>query len=208
MYCLRVTSRFAATAVRPCLRIKATTCTTTTTRRVLSNDAKNEAAPNVGLWNDAKFWGGMGALAGWGMSGAAIYDATLQGPEVISLNMTGVLLVYSSLFARWAFIVKPQNLLLAGCHIANIAAQSNQMRRGLNHKIETGQEDQVKAMLSRRRRRTHWWRSRPLGTLHPQGARRCQPRNHFCRAADAGPFTVHFGPHVQMDDFRCQFFGT
>ena len=195
MYCLRATSRFAATAVRPCIGIKPTTSTTTTTtRRVLSNDAKNEAAPKVGLWNDAKFWGGMGALAGWGMSGAAIYDATLQGPEVISLNMTGVLLVYSSLFARWAFIVKPQNLLLAGCHIANIVAQSNQMRRGLNHKIETGQEEEVKAMLSQ---------AAAVG-LVGSGAVLSGPYIRkmlvganlgtisAVAAADAGPFTVHF----------------
>jgi mitochondrial pyruvate carrier 1 len=96
-----------------------------------------------GLWNSAEFWGGLGALAGWGMSGAAIYDATKQGPEVISMTMTPVLLVYSTLFARWAWVVKPRNLLLMGCHLANIAAQSNQLRRALEHKIETGQEKEV-----------------------------------------------------------------
>ena len=26
-------------------------------------------------------------MAGWGMTGAAIYDASMKGPEVISLNM-------------------------------------------------------------------------------------------------------------------------
>jgi hypothetical protein len=35
------------------------------------------------------------------MTGAAIYDASFKGPEVISLNMTPVMIVYSSLFARW-----------------------------------------------------------------------------------------------------------
>lgn len=34
------------------------------------------------------------------------------GPEVISLNMTPVMLIYSSLFARWAYVVQPRNLLL------------------------------------------------------------------------------------------------
>jgi hypothetical protein len=72
------------------------------------------------------------------MSGAAIYDAFQSSPEVISLNMTGVLIVYSSLFARWAFVVKPQNLLLASCHVTNVAAQCNQMRRGLEFKRENG----------------------------------------------------------------------
>lgn len=168
------------------------------TRRVFSNEAKKEAVsvqpPKAGLWHDAKFWGALGALAGWGMSGAAIYDATLQGPEVISLNMTGVLLVYSSLFARWAFIVKPQNMLLAGCHIANIIAQSNQMRRGLNHKIETGREDEVHKLLTQ---------VAAVGFIGG-GAVLSAP---FIRktlveanlgaisavaAADAGPFTLHF----------------
>ena len=63
-------------------------------------------------FNSPEFWGKAGALAGWGMTGAAIYDANHSGPELISMNMTGVLIVYSSLFARWAYIVKPQNLLL------------------------------------------------------------------------------------------------
>ena len=49
-----------------------------------------------GWWHSAEFWGAAGALAGWGMSGAAIYDASLQGPEVISLTMTPVLIVYST----------------------------------------------------------------------------------------------------------------
>ena len=77
------------------------------------------------------------------MSGAAIYDALESSPEVISLNMTGVLLVYSSLFARWAFVVRPQNLLLAGCHVTNVAAQANQLRRAVEYKRENGKDDEV-----------------------------------------------------------------
>lgn len=123
----------------------------TLTRRWLSADVKETAKTttaestkkSVGWWHSAEFWGGLGALAGWGMSGSAIYDAFLQGPEVISMKMTCVLIIYSSLFARWAFIVKPQNLLLASCHVANVAAQTNQLRRALQHKIESGQEDEV-----------------------------------------------------------------
>ena len=98
-------------------------------------------------WNDPKAWGTAGAIAGWGMSGAAIYDAFQSSPDVISLNMTGVLLVYSSLFARWAFIVKPQNLLLAACHVANIGAQSNQLRRAVEYKKENGKDEEVNELL-------------------------------------------------------------
>jgi len=94
----------------------------------------------VTWWNSAELWGRFGAIAGWGMSGAAIYDAMSSSPEIISLNMTTVLIVYSSLFARWAFIVKPQNLLLAGCHVTNVGAQLNQMRLALAYKTEHGGE--------------------------------------------------------------------
>mgnify|MGYP003884741869 CR=1 FL=1 len=39
---------------------------------------------------------------------------SLAGPDVISLTMTPVMIIYSSLFARWAWVVKPRNLLLMG----------------------------------------------------------------------------------------------
>jgi len=42
-------------------------------------------------------------------------------------NMTFVMLIYSFLFAWWAWIVAPQNLLLCACHLANIGAQANQV---------------------------------------------------------------------------------
>lgn len=195
MYCVRSTLISRCGGLRP------------VGRRVLSDEAKkSEAAAAaaaagkdsgtkaVGWWSDPKFWGGLGALAGWGMSGAAIYDATLQGPEVISLNMTGVLIVYSSLFARWAFVVKPQNMLLAGCHVANIAAQGNQMRRALEHKMASGQEEQVKQMATQA----------ALATAVGAGAVLAGPMMRKAlvganlgivssiAAADAGPFTVHF----------------
>jgi hypothetical protein len=100
-------------------------------------------------WTDAKFWGGLGALAGWGMSGSAIYDAAVQGPEVISLTMTPVLIVYSTLFARWAYVVTPPNPLLMYCHIANVAAQLNQLRRALEYKMQNGEEQQVKELMTK-----------------------------------------------------------
>jgi hypothetical protein len=83
------------------------------------------------------------------MSIAAIYDSMAQGPEVISLNMTGVLIVYSSLFFRWAYVVKPQNLFLAACHFTNICAQLNQMRRSLEYKMANGQEQEVQGVAQK-----------------------------------------------------------
>merc|ERR1740121_3557388 len=57
---------------------------------------------------------------------------------MISLKMTGVMLCYSTLFARWAgWAVTPRNYILAGSHIFNVIAQSNQLRRCLQYKLDT-----------------------------------------------------------------------
>eukprot|EP00579_Thalassiosira_antarctica_P006026 CAMPEP_0201883030 /NCGR_PEP_ID=MMETSP0902-20130614/15105_1 /ASSEMBLY_ACC=CAM_ASM_000551 /TAXON_ID=420261 /ORGANISM="Thalassiosira antarctica, Strain CCMP982" /LENGTH=314 /DNA_ID=CAMNT_0048411733 /DNA_START=28 /DNA_END=972 /DNA_ORIENTATION=+ len=145
-------------------------------------------------WNSPELWGRLGAMAGWGMSGAAIYDAMESSPELISLNMTGVLLVYSSLFARWAFVVKPQNLLLAGCHVTNVAAQANQLRRAVEYKKENGKDEEVNDILMK------------AGATAAAGAA-CVVAGPMVQsamvganlgavsavaAAEAGPFTVHF----------------
>ena len=105
--------------------------------------AEATAAKPKGMWNSAEFWGAAGALAGWGMTGAAIWDASTAGPELISLNMTSVMIVYSSLFCRWAFVVKPQNLLLSACHGSNVIAQCNQMRRAVEYKLSKGETEEV-----------------------------------------------------------------
>jgi len=120
---------------------------TTETKEAVKETVKS--SEKASWWSDPKFWGGLGAIAGWGMSGSAIYDAALQGPEVISLTMTPVLIVYSTLFARWAYIVTPPNPLLMYCHIANVAAQLNQLRRGLQYKIEKGEEEQVNQFMTK-----------------------------------------------------------
>ena len=146
------------------------------------------------LWNSAEFWGRMGALAGWGMSGAAIYDALQSSPELISLNMTGVLLVYSSLFARWAFVVKPQNLLLAGCHVTNVGAQGNQLRRAIEYKKENGKDDEVNDILTK----AGLVAAGGVGCVLAGPAMQSALVNanlgvvSTVAAADAGPFTVHF----------------
>merc|ERR1711865_838142 len=107
------------------------------------NDHASSNRMRPSCCNSAEAWGAAGAIAGWGMTGAAIYDASFAGPEIISLNMTGVMLVYSSLFARWAFIVQPQNLALCACHISNVIAQSNQMRRAIEFKLSNGEHEVV-----------------------------------------------------------------
>lgn len=168
--------------------------TKSATAKVSKDAAKAPPAEKKSWWNSAELWGGLGALAGWGMSGAAIYDAALQGPEVISLNMTCVLIIYSSLFARWAWIVKPRNALLASCHVANVMAQSNQLRRALEYKMNNGQEEDVKKFMEKA----------AMAGVAGAGLVAVAPKIQSAlvnanlgivskvSAADAGPFTIHF----------------
>lgn len=108
--------------------------------------------------------------------------------------MTGVLLVYSSLFARWAFVVKPQNLLLAGCHITNIGAQANQLRRAIDYKKENGKDDEVNDILMKAGATVAGGLACVLAGPTVQSAlvnANLGPLSAVA-AADAGPFTVHF----------------
>ena len=91
--------------------------------------------------NKAKFFGFIGACCNWFLGLSAVYDATQNGPENIALPMTLVMLAYSIVFCRWAgWAVMPRNFMLAGSHMLNIAAQSNQLRRCLGYQLETGGE--------------------------------------------------------------------
>lgn len=51
------------------------------------------------------------------------------------MNMTGVMIGYSSLFMRFAWRVQPRNYLLFACHSFNVAAQLNQLRRAIEYKL-------------------------------------------------------------------------
>lgn len=167
------------------------------------NDAAKKAEPvatkakpekKESLWHSAEAWGAAGALAGWGISGSAIYDATIQGPEVISLTMTPVLIVYSSLFAVWSWVIIPKNLLLMGCHVANVIAQCNQLRRGIQFKIDNGQQKEVNEMG----RKAAIGGAAIAGSIFVGPMVRTALMNanlgvvSTVAAADAGPFTVHF----------------
>ena len=76
----------------------------------------------------------------------AFVDCRLKGPEIISLNMTGVMIVYSSLFAKWAWVVNPRNMALCACHVSNVFAQGNQLRRAVEHKLSLGQAKEMQDM--------------------------------------------------------------
>jgi mitochondrial pyruvate carrier 1 len=168
-------------------------------RRLFSEQAKKESnsgssSSSSGWWSSPQFWGAAGAIAGWGMSGAAIYDAAQQGPEVISLTMTPVLIVYSTLFARWAWVVQPRNLLLMWCHITNVAAQSNQLRRALEYKMQNGHEADVKEFAEKT---AMFAGGAGAAILTGPYIRKALTSSNLgiistVAAAPAGPFTVHF----------------
>eukprot|EP00448_Togula_jolla_P002319 CAMPEP_0170599732 /NCGR_PEP_ID=MMETSP0224-20130122/16959_1 /TAXON_ID=285029 /ORGANISM="Togula jolla, Strain CCCM 725" /LENGTH=222 /DNA_ID=CAMNT_0010924413 /DNA_START=115 /DNA_END=783 /DNA_ORIENTATION=+ len=76
------------------------------------------------------FWGPM---ANWGLALSGIYDASMKGPEIINERMSATQVLYSGLFVRFAWKVQPRNYLLASCHTANVCAQTNQLRRWVEH---------------------------------------------------------------------------
>lgn len=47
--------------------------------------------------------------------------------------MTGTLMVYSTVFARYALAVQPKNYLLFGCHVINFGSQLTQGVRYMNY---------------------------------------------------------------------------
>lgn len=71
------------------------------------------------------FWG---PVANWGLPIAAFRDMKAS-PDIISGRMTTALILYSMAFMRFAYRVKPRNLLLMACHGANVMAQSVQASR-------------------------------------------------------------------------------
>ncbi|KAJ1948631.1 pyruvate transporter mpc1 [Linderina macrospora] len=75
------------------------------------------------------FWG---PVANWGIPLSAIADFS-SSPDMISGRMTATLILYSTLFARFAWMVNPRNHLLFACHITNLTAQSVQLGRFVNY---------------------------------------------------------------------------
>ncbi|TVU06070.1 hypothetical protein EJB05_49262 [Eragrostis curvula] len=71
------------------------------------------------------FWG---PVSNWGLVLASVAD-TQKPPELISGNMTGVLCVYSALFIRFAWMVRPRNHFLMVTHMSNECVQLYQLSR-------------------------------------------------------------------------------
>ena len=94
------------------------------------------------------FWG---PVANWGLVGAAVYDASVKGPETIDMEMTATMIAYSGTFMGFAWYVQPRNYLLFACHVFNITAQTNQMKRAIEYQMKTSNnaEKNVKEMLKK-----------------------------------------------------------
>ncbi|KNE69589.1 protein 44-like protein [Allomyces macrogynus ATCC 38327] len=90
------------------------------------------------------FWG---PVANWGLPLAAIADMK-KDPELISGNMTIAMSVYSILFMRFAWMVKPRNYLLLGVHVTNETAQLIQGYRFANYWYLGGKEHKEKETLA------------------------------------------------------------
>lgn len=111
--------------------------------------------------------------------------------------MTGVLIVYSSLFARWAWIVEPRNLALCACHATNVVAQCNQIRRAVQAKYDSGdpaEREEVILLGTRAAGAAAAGGVIILGAPSLQAwlvAAELGPISAIA-AAPAGPFSVHF----------------
>eukprot|EP01050_Picozoa_sp_SAG11_P010966 SAG11_NODE_1131_length_5749_cov_4.169381_1_plen_369_part_00 len=156
--------------------------------------AASAAAAEGSWWTSPSFWGACGAAAGWGMSGAAMYDIQFTGPEVISMTMTPVMIVYSSLFCWWALIITPQNFALAACHGANIVTQAYQMYRAVNYQLKCGAKQEVTALAIKAGVGAAAAAAMVATSSRMQAAVVAAkvPMVSAFAAAPAGPFTVHF----------------
>ncbi|GMT19316.1 hypothetical protein PFISCL1PPCAC_10613, partial [Pristionchus fissidentatus] len=97
--------------------------------RVASYLRAHSAAEWKAYFLSTHFWG---PVANWGLPLAALADLK-KNPDIISGNMTAALVIYSSVFMRFAWHVKPRNLLLFACHATNFTAQNAQLARYFNH---------------------------------------------------------------------------
>eukprot|EP00731_Ephydatia_muelleri_P031858 Em0023g365a len=90
---------------------------------------------HICCFHSTHFWG---PVANWGVPLAALADMK-KDCEIISPKMTGAMVIYSSLFMRFALRVKPRNLLLFACHLTNFSAQSIQLGRLIHYNLKKGE---------------------------------------------------------------------
>mmetsp|Transcript_24795 Transcript_24795/g.65513 ORF Transcript_24795/g.65513 Transcript_24795/m.65513 type:complete len:237 (-) Transcript_24795:54-764(-) len=140
------------------------------------------------------FWG---PIANWGLGLSGAYDAATLGPEVVNERMSATQVLYSTLFVRFAWQVQPRNYILASCHTFNVCAQTNQLRRWAEWKMN---EDPVNGKA-----KMMFLGQAAAGTFAGVGALLLmrRPIQNFMTSsmpetigniarAPAGPFYIHF----------------
>ncbi len=75
--------------------------------------------------NATRFVGYVGAAANWLIPIAGARNLVSQDANNINPVMTATLLVYSTIFWRWAIAISPPNWLLMACHTANATVQAS-----------------------------------------------------------------------------------
>ncbi|KAF0973863.1 hypothetical protein FDP41_007250 [Naegleria fowleri] len=91
----------------------------------------------VQFWNSpvgpktTHFWG---PFANWGIVIAAIMDYD-RPPEKVSGPMTFALCCYSGIFMRFAWVVKPRNLLMLSMHVVNEIIQLYHLTRKISYEM-------------------------------------------------------------------------
>jgi hypothetical protein len=114
----------------------------------LHQQTSGMAATLKAFWNSpvgpktTHFWG---PVANWGFVVAGLAD-TQKPPDMISENMTGAMCIYSLLFMRFAYMVKPRNYLLFGVHASNECVQLYQLQRWYRAQGQTQLEEGVKKL--------------------------------------------------------------
>jgi hypothetical protein len=84
------------------------------------------------------FWG---PVANWGFVLAGLADSR-KAPEFLSPSMTMTMSIYSLLFMRFAYVVKPRNWLLFACHATNESVQLYNLARYVNWRLDQRKEQQ------------------------------------------------------------------
>eukprot|EP01113_Clastostelium_recurvatum_P007339 TRINITY_DN13412_c0_g1_i2.p2 TRINITY_DN13412_c0_g1~~TRINITY_DN13412_c0_g1_i2.p2 ORF type:complete len:111 (-),score=17.53 TRINITY_DN13412_c0_g1_i2:87-419(-) len=77
------------------------------------------------------FWG---PVANWGIVLAGLIDIK-KDPEMVSGSMTTAMCLYSGLFMRFAWMVRPRNYLLLTCHAANETVQLYHLQRKVRYEM-------------------------------------------------------------------------
>ncbi|KAG9447208.1 hypothetical protein H6P81_013336 [Aristolochia fimbriata] len=85
------------------------------------------------------FWG---PVSNMGFILAGLVD-TQKPPELISGNMTTVMCIYSGLFMRFAWMIRPRNYMLLGTHVCNETVQLYQLQRWVRNQSYLKSEETV-----------------------------------------------------------------